>query len=313
MAPVISIVDLVKRFGPTLALDRFNLTVDAGEVHGFLGPNGAGKSTTIRILLGLLRRDSGDVDLLGGDPWDDAVELHRRLAYVPDDVRLWSNLTGGEVIDLFGALRGGLNPERRADLIERFKLDPTKKCGTYSRGNRQKVALISAFASEVDLYLMDEPTTGLDPLMVSVFRECVLEARDAGRTVLLSSHIFADVEALCDRVTIIRDGRTVESGTLRELRHLTRTAISVETEQPIEGLETLPGVHALQLDGTHAEFQVDADTLDRVVGHLHRHGILSLTSAPPSLEELFMRHYGAAATPYSSDGAREESEAERAR
>jgi ABC-2 type transport system ATP-binding protein len=306
MAPVISISNLGKRFGSTLALDHFDLTVDRGEVHGFLGPNGAGKSTTIRILLGLLRRDSGSVELLGGDPWDDAVELHRRLAYVPDDVRLWPNLTGGEVIDLFGALRGRMDRPRREEMIERLRLDPTKKCGTYSRGNRQKVALISAFASDVELYLMDEPTTGLDPLMVTVFRECVQEAREAGSTVLLSSHIFADVEALCDRVTIIRDGHTVESGTLRQLRHLTRTAISVETERPVEGLGSLSGVHALRQEGAHTELQVEADALDSVVGHIHRFGILSLTSAPPTLEELFMRHYGAGDAPHTSDGAREE-------
>lgn len=289
---VISASGLVKTFGQTRALDGLDLHVRTGEVHGFLGPNGAGKSTTIRVLLGLLRRDAGKVDLLGGDPWSEAVTLHRRLAYVPDDVKLWPNLSGGEVIDLMGRLRGGLNLERRAELMERFKLDPTKKCGTYSRGNRQKVALVSAFSSDVELFLLDEPTTGLDPLMVMAFRECINEARRDGRTVLLSSHIFADVEALCDRVTIIRQGKAVQTGTLSDLRHLTRTMISVETAKPVEGLAELPGVHALETDGTKAKFQVDIDDLGVVLSHLVQFDVRALNSAPPSLEELFMRHYG---------------------
>src|SRR5215204_2146727 len=213
MASVISTTGLVKTFGKTRALDGLDLTVPSGEVHGFLGPNGAGKSTTIRILLGLLRSDSGSVSLLGGDPWRDAVELHRRLAYVPGEVNLWPNLTGGEAIDLFGALRGGVGPKRRAELLERFDLDPTKKCRTYSKGNRQKVAVVAAFASDVELFILDEPTSGLDPLMESVFQDCVNELMQDGRTVLLSSHVLAEVEALCDRVSIIRLGKTVESGT----------------------------------------------------------------------------------------------------
>ncbi len=289
---VIKISGLVKRFGKTLALDEFDMSVQGGEVHGFLGPNGAGKSTTIRILLGLLRRDGGEVKLLGGDPWRDAVSLHRRLAYVPDDVKLWPNLTGGEVIDLLGRLRGGLNPGRRAELIERFKLDPTKKCGTYSRGNRQKVALVAAFASDVELYLMDEPTTGLDPLMVLTFREYVKQVRDNGSTVLLSSHIFADVEALCDRLTIIRSGKCVQAGTLAELRHLTRTKVHVESEKPITGLDRLQGVHALEQNENEAEFHVDVDAIDDVLRHLVNFKIKALYSAPPSLEEIFMGHYG---------------------
>jgi ABC-2 type transport system ATP-binding protein len=208
-------------------------------------------------------------------------------------------------------LRGGISRERREELIERFRFDPTKKCGTYSRGNRQKVALISAFASDVELYIMDEPTTGLDPLMVSVFRECVLEAREAGHTVLLSSHTFADVEALCDRVTIIRDGYTVESGTLRALRHLSRTSVSVETETPIEGLETLAGIYPVNIEGTHAEFQVEPDSLDRLLEYLPRFRVRSLTCAPPTLEELFMRHYAAEPGRASGDGVHE-AEVERA-
>jgi ABC-2 type transport system ATP-binding protein len=283
---------LVKNFGTTRALDGLDMTVSAGEVHGFLGPNGAGKSTTIRVLLGLLRKDAGEVDLLGGDPWHDAVALHRRLAYVPDDVKLWPNLSGGEVIDLFGKLRGGIDRARRTELVERFKLDPTKKCGTYSKGNRQKVALVAAFASDVELFLLDEPTSGLDPLMVLAFRQCVNEAKQEGRTVLLSSHIFADVEALCDRVTIIRLGKAVQTGTLAELRHLTRTAFTMETANPIVGLEKMPGVHAVVSNGTNAKFQVESHALDGVLRHLVQFDVRAIHSAPPSLEELFMRHYG---------------------
>ncbi len=292
MPTAISIFGLVKNFGSTRALDAFDMTVWDNEVHGFLGPNGAGKSTTIRVLLGLLRRDAGEIDLLGGDPWRDAVALHRRLAYVPDDVKLWPTLTGGEVIDLMGKLRGGLDPARRAEMLDRFKLDPTKKCGTYSKGNRQKVAIVAAFASDVELFLLDEPTSGLDPLMVMAFRETVTEARREGRTVVLSSHIFADVEALCDRITIIRQGKTVQAGTLDELRHLTRTLIEVETERTVDDLEKLPGVHAVEREGLQTSFQVDSDEIDRVLRHLVQFGVKSLHSAPPSLEELFMRHYG---------------------
>jgi ABC-2 type transport system ATP-binding protein len=261
-------------------------------VHGFLGPNGAGKSTTIRILLGLLRKDEGDVTLLGGDPWHDAVELHKRLAYVPDDVRLWPNLTGGEVIDLFGALRGTLDSARRDVLLERFALDPTKKAGTYSRGNRQKVSLVSAFASDVELLILDEPTAGLDPLITTVFRECVEDARREGRTVLMSSHILADVEALCDRITIIREGRTVESGSLTDLRHLQRVAITVETERPLSGIDALPGIHGLEMRDGRAEFQVDAESLDDVMRHVTKFGVRTFISTPPTLEQLFMRYYG---------------------
>lgn len=290
----ISVTGLVKTFGKTRALDQLDLTVRTGEVHGFLGPNGAGKSTTIRILLGLLRKDAGEVRLLGGDPWRDAVALHRRLAYVPGDVNLWPNLSGGEAIDLFGALRGGLNRKRRDDLLERFDLDPTKKCRTYSKGNRQKVAIVAAFASDVELLVLDEPTSGLDPLMESVFRECVRELRDSGRTVLLSSHVLAEVEALCDRISIIRDGRTVESGTLAELRHLTRTQMVVETDQPIVGLAELAGVHDVRVDGSRTSFEVEPGHLDAVLRHVTAFGVRDLTSAPPTLEELFLRHYGAA-------------------
>jgi ABC-2 type transport system ATP-binding protein len=288
----IDVSGLVKTFGHVRALDGLDLTVATGEVHGFLGPNGSGKSTTIRVLLGLLRRDAGDVALLGGDPWADAVELHRRLAYVPGDVSLWPNLSGGEAIDLLGRLRGGLDPARRKELIDRFELDPTKKGRTYSKGNRQKVALVAALASDAELLLLDEPTSGLDPLMETVFQDCIEEVRTAGRTVLLSSHILAEVEALCDRVSIIRAGRTVETGTLVELRHLTRTSIDVETVQEPTGLERLEGVHNLQVDDHRARFDVDTSRLDETLQRLGGLGVRTLTSRPPTLEELFLRHYG---------------------
>jgi ABC-2 type transport system ATP-binding protein len=288
----IEITDLVKRFGSFRALDELDLHVATGEVHGFLGPNGAGKSTTIRVLLGLLRADGGTARLLGGDPWTEAVALHRRLAYVPGDVNLWPNLSGGEAIDLLGRLRGGLDAGRRAELLERFELDPTKQGRTYSKGNRQKVALVAALASDAELLLLDEPTSGLDPLKAAVFQACIEEAKHAGRTVLLSSHILAEVGALCDRVTIIRQGRTVESGSLADLRHLTRTSIVVETERPPSGLAELPGVHALHVEDHRARFDVDTAQLDATVQALAGFGVRSLESTPPTLEELFLRHYG---------------------
>jgi ABC-2 type transport system ATP-binding protein len=292
MSPAISVSGLTKTFGHVRALDELELEVATGEVHGFLGPNGAGKSTTIRVLLGLLRADSGEATLLGGDPWRDAVPLHRRLSYVPGDVNLWPNLSGGEVIDLLGRLRGGLDRARRDLLLQRFELDPTKKGRTYSKGNRQKVALVAALASDAELLILDEPTSGLDPLMEAIFQDTIREITDGGRTVLLSSHVLAQVEALCDRVTIIRAGHTVERGTLAELRHLTRTAISVETERPVTGLEDLPGVHNVVVDGVRGKFDVDTAQLDGALKHLSEFGIRTLTSQPPTLEELFLRHYG---------------------
>ncbi|WP_353943350.1 ABC transporter ATP-binding protein [Streptomyces sp. HUAS MG91] len=297
MTKAITVSGLHKSFGRTRALDGLDLDVEAGEVHGFLGPNGAGKSTTLRVLLGLLRADSGAVQLLGRDPWADAVELHRKIAYVPGDVTLWRNLSGGEVIDLYGRLRGGLDTKRRAELIERFELDPTKKGRTYSKGNRQKVALVAAFAAAgADLLVLDEPTSGLDPLMEEVFQSCVAEAvREHGRTVLLSSHILSEVEELCDRVSIIRNGRTVESGTLAELRHLTRTSITAELAGPPPELASLPGVHDLDVQGRRVRLQVDTDRLDAVLRSLTGAGVRSLTSTPPTLEELFLRHYQEAA------------------
>ncbi|HME68095.1 MAG TPA: ABC transporter ATP-binding protein [Streptosporangiaceae bacterium] len=292
MANAIEIRGLRKSFGRTTALDGLDLEVRAGEVHAFLGPNGAGKTTTIRILLGLLRKDAGEAVLLGGDPWRDAVTLHRRLAYVPGDVTLWPGLTGGEIIDLLGRLRGGLDPKCRQALTERFQLDPAKKARAYSKGNRQKVALIAALASDAELLLLDEPTAGLDPLMEATFRECVTGERQHGRTVLLSSHILAEAEALSDRVTIIRDGRTVETGTLAEMRHLTRDLVDAELAGPVR-LDGLPGVHDLVTDGLRVRCEVDHGALDEVLGHLHQAGVRTLTCRPPTLEELFLRHYSA--------------------
>jgi ABC-2 type transport system ATP-binding protein len=288
----IEIRGLVKSFGTVRALDGLDLSVEHGEVHGFLGPNGSGKSTTIRVLLGLLRASAGEVRLLGGDPWADAADLHRRLAYVPGDVTLWPNLTGGEVIDLLGRLRGGVDERRRADLVERFELDPSKKGRTYSKGNRQKVALVAALASDVELLLLDEPTSGLDPLMEAVFQQCVEEFRAAGGTVLLSSHILAEVERLCDRVSIIRAGRCVESGTLGELRHLTRTTVRAETAHPVDRLAGLTGVHDLAAEGHRVAFEVDTAALPEALAALQDAGLVSLTATPPTLEELFLRHYG---------------------
>jgi len=288
----IDIHGLSKSFGSTQALDQLDLTVAQGEVHGFLGPNGSGKSTTIRVLLGLLRKDAGEVTLFGGDPWRQAAELHRRLAYVPGDVSLWPNLTGGEAIDLLGRLRGGIDERRRKVLIERFELDPTKRGRSYSKGNRQKVALVAALSADVELLVLDEPTSGLDPLMESVFQACIDEFRDDGHTVLLSSHILAEVERLCDRVSILRAGRVVEKGTLGELRHLTRTSITAELAGPPHGIESVQGVHDLVVEGNRASFDIDTEHLDVALGMLLEHGVRSLTSQPPTLEELFLRHYG---------------------
>ena len=303
MTDAITVSGLRKSYGKTMALDGLDLAVAQGEVHGFLGPNGSGKTTTIRILLGLLRADGGTARLLGGDPWTEATTLHRRLAYVPGDVALWPTLSGGEVIDLLGRLRGGLDPGRRASLLKRFDLDPTVKARAYSKGNRQKVALVAALASDVELLLLDEPTAGLDPLMEATFRACIEEERQRGRTVLLSSHILSEVEALCDRVTIIRRGRAVESGTLADLRHLTRTSIAAELASPPDGLDQLPGVHDLDIEGNRVRCEVDTEKLDGLLRRLSAAGVRSLTSQPPTLEELFLRHYAgdAPAAPPAAD------------
>ena len=298
---------LTKSFGRTRALDDLDLVVRTVEVHGFLGPNRAGKSTTIRILLGLLRADAGSVELLGGDPWRDAVTLHRRLAYVPGDVTLWPSLTGGEIIDLLGRLRGGIDAKRKDALLERFELDPAKKSRAYSKGNRQKVALVAALASGAELLILDEPTSGLDPLMEAAFREAVEELARDGTTVLLSSHILSEVEALCDRVTIIRDGRAVDSGALADLRHLTRSSVDATLAGPAPGLADLAGVHALDVTGNRVRCQVDSSALDALLRQLTAAGVKSLVCQPPTLEELFLRHYGAG--PAEPAGAAGESRA----
>lgn len=288
---MVNVNNVTKRFGKFTALDEVNLTLNEGEVCGFIGPNGAGKTTTIRILMGILQATKGSASIFGQDVWKNAVEIHKRIAYVPGDVNLWPNLTGGEVIDLFVRLRRGNNKNRREDLIRRFDLDPTKKCRTYSKGNRQKVALVAAFASEADLYILDEPTSGLDPLMESVFQECVMDVKKAGKSVLLSSHILSEVEKLCDRVSIIRQGKIIDSGTLLELRHLTRTSISVKTARPIEGLAQNPTVHDIKESPSGIAFSVDTEALGALISHMSQFEILSLESTPPTLEQLFMRHY----------------------
>lgn len=292
---VVVIRGLVKKFGTLRALDGLDLAVRPGEVHGFLGPNGSGKSTTIRVLLGLARADAGSVRLFGGDPWREAPGLHARLSYLPGDVSLWGGLTGGQCLDILGAANGGLDPDGRANLVERFDLDPTKRARDYSKGNRQKVALVAALANHAELLVLDEPTSGLDPLMEQTFQEVIRERRREGATVLLSSHILAEVEALADRVSIIRRGRTVTSGTLHDLRRHTRTKVHAVTGGEPQGLGDMPGVADLvneQLDRhVDTRFTIDPDHLDDAVGHLHAAGIHTLTVAPPSLDELFLSSY----------------------
>ncbi|HEY3953223.1 MAG TPA: ABC transporter ATP-binding protein [Streptosporangiaceae bacterium] len=295
MSNAIEISGLRKSFGPTHALDGLDLTVRAGEVHGFLGPNGAGKTTTIRVLLGLLRADAGTVRLLGGDPWRDATTLHRRLSYVPGDVTLWPSLSGGEIIDLLGRLHGGIDAKRKDELLDRFALDPAKKARAYSKGNRQKVALVAALACDGELLILDEPTSGLDPLMEAEFRNCIEAERQAGRTVLLSSHILAEAEALCDRVTIISAGHTVDTGTLADLRHLTRTSVTADLDRPARAADAPPGVHDVSIDGGRLRCQVDPDAMAEFTRWLAGYGVRTLVSQPPTLEELFLRHYQAPA------------------
>jgi len=282
---------LTKKFGKFTALDNVSLKVTEGEVFGYIGPNGAGKTTTIRVLLGILQATEGSAKVFGMDAWKDAVEIHKRIAYVPGDVNLWPNLTGGEVIDLFVSLRGKQDKPRREKLLKIFDLDPSKKCRTYSKGNRQKVALIAAFASDADLFILDEPTSGLDPLMEQVFQECVMEQKNSGKGIFLSSHILSEVERLCDRVGIIREGRLVETGTLSELRHLTRITMNIATETPVEGLDGIEGVHRIHRQQDGLTFQVDSAEIGNVVSHLSKFGVKKLESTPPTLEDLFMRHY----------------------
>ena len=293
MTKVVEVKQLTKTFGKFKALDKVDLSVNQGAIHGFIGPNGSGKSTTIRTLLGMLKADSGEIKLFGKDAWYDAVDIHQRIAYVPGEANLWPNLSGGQVIDMLLKMRGGkINLARRDELIERFELDPTKKCRTYSKGNRQKVVLIAAFSADADLYILDEPTSGLDPLMERLFQELVFEAKSNGKSVLLSSHILSEVERLCDSVSIIRKGQIIENGTLDDLRHLTRNKLTVETAESITGLDQLQGVYDLvEKDGNHYEMQVANDKLDSLMKHISLFGVRKLESHPPTLEDLFMHHY----------------------
>lgn len=290
--PTLEITKLTKQFGKVKALDGIDLTVNKGEVFGYIGPNGAGKTTTINVLLGILKASSGSARIFGKDVWIDAVEIHKDISFVPGDVNLWPNLTGGEVIDLFASLRGKVNPKRQKMLLEMFDLDPSKKCRTYSKGNRQKVALVAAFAAEADLYIFDEPTSGLDPLMEQVFQECVKEQKLNGKSILLSSHILSEVERLCDRVSIIREGRIVETGTISELRHLTDITMTVDTIHPIDKPELIKGVSGIVRYKNGFSFQVDSAELSNVVAEISKYGVTKLYSTPPTLEDLFMRHYG---------------------
>lgn len=294
--PVIQINNLTKKFGEAPALDGLDITVEAGQVHGFLGPNGAGKSTTIRVLLGMLKKSDGSAQLFGKDPWTHSVELHKRLAYIPGDVSFWPNLTGGEIIDLLGSLRGGLDEKKRAKLVKRFELDERKKFRTYSKGNRQKVAIVAALASDVELYIFDEPTSGLDPLMENVFQDEVRILKQQGKTILLSSHILAEVEALCDTVTIINKGKTVETGSLKSIRRKHRLQVVVETAKPAEVLAKKKGVHGLTKKGNEYHFEIDMPEVDAVLRALSTLGVHALTTHPPTLESLFLRHYNVTKT-----------------
>jgi ABC-2 type transport system ATP-binding protein len=290
---VISIENLTKSFGKVTALNGVNLEIAPGEDYGFIGPNGAGKSTTIRTLIGALKADSGKTRIFGKDAWNDAVEIHRRIAYVPGDVNLWDNLTGGEIIDLFMRLRGGRGKQYRQELIEKFDFDPTKKSGAYSKGNRQKVALIAAFASDAELFILDEPTGGLDPLMELVFQECVANVKREGKTVLLSSHILSEVEKLCDKLSIIRNGKIIDTGTLQELRHLSRNNIIVETENSVSNLDNITGIFDIERRGNELAFRADSSAMDNVMSALATARVKHISIAPPTLEELFLSHYGA--------------------
>lgn len=289
---IIQIENLTKAFGQFIALEDVNLEVKQGEIHGFIGPNGAGKSTTIRVLLGMLKADTGNITIFGKDTWQEAVSIHSRIAYVPGDANLWPNLTGGQIIDLFLNMRNStIDNKRRDELIKYFELDPTKKCRTYSKGNLQKVLIISALASDADIYILDEPTSGLDPLMERKFQNYLLDLKAQGKTILLSSHILSEVEKLCDHVSIIRKGKIIEEGTLEELRHLTRTNFEVTSSENLEGLENIEGIHQVERENTTTTFQVDSENVNEVIQLLSQYKITHLTSAPPRLEDLFIRYY----------------------
>ncbi len=288
---IIEVNNLIKAFGSFKALNGLNLEVTEGEVHGFLGPNGSGKSTTIRILLGLLKKTSGDVSLLGKDPWKEATTLHRHLSYVPGDVNLWPNLTGGECIDLLADLRGGIDEAKRQELIEVFKIDPRKKFRTYSKGNRQKVALVAALASDVELYILDEPTSGLDPLMESVFQQHIRKLKKQNKSILLSSHILSEVEALCDRVTIISEGKTVDTGALKNLQKVQHTYFEIETSRPTASLEKVKGIVNFEQKNKLTTFEVEPGQLESAMKEISKLDVQHVVSHPPKLEELFLKHY----------------------
>lgn len=291
MDKLVEVKGLQKNFGQFQALKDVSFEVNAGEVLGYIGPNGAGKSTTIRILLGIIRATQGKVQIFGKDVWQDSIEIHKKIAYVPGDVYLWPNLSGGETIDLFLKLHGAINQEKRDQLIKKFDLNPKKKVRSYSKGNRQKIALIAALATEAELYIFDEPTSGLDPLMEAVFQEEVKALKAAGKAIILSSHILSEVEKLADRVAVIRKGEIVETGTLDDLRHLTRYQYKVETEQEAVGLKELSSVHDLQIKENEATFQADSDAIDEILKTLLLYGVKKLEATPPTLEDLFMRYY----------------------
>ncbi|MGX7195533.1 ABC transporter ATP-binding protein [Enterococcus olivae] len=292
MAEIVKVKNVKKNFGKFQALSDVTFTVEAGEVVGFIGPNGAGKSTTIRVLLGIINRQAGEATIFGKDVWKDSLEIHKRISYVPGDVALWGSLTGGEIIDLFMKLHGGGDHEKKKYLIRRFELDPKKKAKSYSKGNRQKVGLIAALSVHSDLYIFDEPTSGLDPLMEAVFQEEVEKLKHAGKAILLSSHILSEVERLADRVVIIRKGRIVETGTLKDLRHLTRSTVTVETKKDLSPLAELKGVHDFQQkEGNSAIFSVDAPFINEILLEATKLDVKKFESVPPTLEDLFMRHY----------------------
>nr|WP_284247054.1 ABC transporter ATP-binding protein [Tetragenococcus halophilus] len=291
MEEIIKVKNLQKKFGKFAALNNVSFSAKAGEVIGFIGPNGAGKSTTIRVLLGIIKRNAGQAEIFGKDVWKDSLAIHKRISYVPGDVSLWENLTGGEIIDLFIKLHGSGNKEKRDELIQRFELDPKKKAKNYSKGNRQKVGLIAALSVDSDLYIFDEPTSGLDPLMGTIFQEEVQKIKDAGKTILLSSHILSEVEHLADKIVIIRQGEIVESGSLEEMRHLTRPTITLVTEQDVSQIAKVNGVHNFQQNDNQAVFSAENKYLNDILSQASKLGVKKFESTPPTLEDLFMRHY----------------------
>jgi ABC-2 type transport system ATP-binding protein len=288
---VIELKNVTKTYGKVVGMKNIDLTVKKGTIHGFIGPNGAGKTTTIRVILGILKADEGTASINGMDSWKDAVEIHKNIAYVPGDVSLWPNLTGGEVVDYFAALKGGIDESKKLELYKSFALDPSKKCRTYSKGNKQKVALVAALASNADIYIFDEPTSGLDPLMESVFQRYVDVLKKENKTVFLSSHILSEVERLCDVISIIREGEIVETGTLEELRYLTHSQIIIETEKAIPDLGKQEGVYDVSVDGNKIQFNFDTSHYSDLLKYISAYNVTSLESVPQTLEDLFMRHY----------------------